>query len=67
MANEFAVILGKKSLDDPTFKGSWYDGFKKRWPAIHLAKPERLGLVRAKATSMEAMDKHFTELEKSLY
>jgi len=29
IANEFAVILGKKSGDDPTFKGSWYEGFKK--------------------------------------
>ena len=63
MAFEYAVILRKKSPNDPAFKGSWYQGFKKRWPEIHLAKPERLAIVRAKATSSESLDKHFSELE----
>ena len=60
MAFEYAVILRKKSPSDPTFKGSWYQGFKKRWPEIHLAKPERLAIVRAQATSSESLDKNFS-------
>lgn len=64
LAFEFAVAIGKKSSNDPTFKGSWYQSFKKRWPEIHLAKPEKLAIVRAKATSQESLDKHFQELEE---
>ena len=66
MAFEFAIIIGKKSTDDPSFKGSWYQGFKRRWENIHLAKPEKLALVRAKATSKESLDKHFEELSNTL-
>ena len=66
MAFEYAVVLGKKSAGDPTFKGSWFQGFKRRWPDIHLVKPEKLAIVRAKATSSESLDKHFEELEACL-
>ena len=63
MAFEFAIILGKKSQNDPSFKGSLYKGFKRRWPEMHLAKPERLSTVRAKSASKESLSTHFSGLE----
>ena len=47
----YAVIPNKKSPDDPHFKQSWHHGCVKRWPQVRLAKPEKLAIVRAKATS----------------
>ena len=62
-AFDYAVILNKKSPGDPTFKQSWYQGFIKRWPQIRLAKPEKLAIIRAKATSKEVLDAYFSDLE----
>ena len=65
IAFEYAVILGKKSTTDPTLKGSWSEGFKKRWRNIQLAKPEKLAIVRARATLQQAIDKHFVGLKQT--
>ena len=62
-AFDYAVILNKKSPDDPHFKQPWYHCFVKRWPQVRLDKPEKLAIVRAKATSKEVLDSYFSDLE----
>ncbi|MES9879448.1 MAG: helix-turn-helix domain-containing protein [Sedimenticola sp.] len=66
LASDYATSLGKKAANDPSFGQSWYTRFSKRWPTIHLAKPEKLSIVRAKATSEEVLRKYYTELDKVL-
>lgn len=67
LSTEFARSLGKKAEGDPSFKHSWYAKFVKRWPELHLAKTEKLAIVRAKATSQEVLDGYFSELEQVIH
>ena len=33
-----------------------------RWPELKIAKPQKLALLRAKATSREVLDQYYKEL-----
>ena len=50
-------------VPESTLRQSWYQGFIKRWPQIRLAKPARLAIIRAKATSKVVLDAYFNDLE----
>ncbi|XP_045213569.1 uncharacterized protein LOC123564232 [Mercenaria mercenaria] len=66
LATDYAKILQKKGPSDPEFSQSWYDGFITRHADLTLAKPQKLSLVRARATSEAVLDAYFKELDSVL-
>jgi len=63
LANDFAISLKIKSVADPPFAQSWFDGFKRRHPEITIAKAQKLNLLRARATSEPIIDQYFHDLK----
>ena len=63
LATDFAISRNKKRIDDPIFSQAWFEGLKRRWPAVRLAKPQKLSLVRAKSASKPVIEKYYNDLE----
>ena len=61
LANAYAKEE-KKTLQHPIGRG-WFRGFLRRWPAIGLITPQNLDMYRARATSAEAINKYYQQLE----
>ena len=61
MATEYAVCLGKRDKEHPlTFR--WYNGFMSRWPELKVLKPRGLEIQRAKATTVDCVNRYYSEL-----
>ena len=66
MATDFAISLNKKGDAGPPFGNSWFNGYKARHPQLTLTKPQKLSVVRAKATSGAVLQEYFTQLDLQL-
>ncbi|MEW8548101.1 MAG: hypothetical protein AB2693_31750 [Candidatus Thiodiazotropha sp.] len=62
MARDYAVSLGKDVQASDSLSNCWFYGFMQRWPELKIAKPQKLALLRAKATSREVLNQYYTEL-----
>ena len=62
LATDWAVCLGRKQATDQAFSPSWFSGFRRRNPNVTLAKPQKLSILRAKATSETTLSRYFEEL-----
>ncbi|KAJ8306526.1 LOW QUALITY PROTEIN: hypothetical protein KUTeg_017071 [Tegillarca granosa] len=51
--SEFAVACKKRNLSETPLSERWFYGFMKRWPDLHLSKPQKLSMIRAKSASKE--------------
>lgn len=65
MASDFAVSLGYRDRDHP-LSLQWYANFMSRWPDLKVLKPRGLQIQRAKATSIDNVNRYFVELEAIL-
>ena len=65
LATEYAIDLELRSRDNP-LSLQWYRSFIQRWPNLAVKKPRTLSLARAKATSEDAVNSYFLELDKIL-
>ncbi|KAH3800246.1 hypothetical protein DPMN_153877 [Dreissena polymorpha] len=63
LATDFAISLGKRKNSEPCLSADWFSGLKKKWPDIHVAKPQKLSLARAKASSPEVLEHYFSDLK----
>ncbi|KAH3720943.1 hypothetical protein DPMN_063855 [Dreissena polymorpha] len=63
LATDFAISLGKRKNSEPCLSADWFSGLKKRWSDIHVAKPQKLSLARAKASSPEVLEHYFLDLK----
>ncbi|KAH3698668.1 hypothetical protein DPMN_086214 [Dreissena polymorpha] len=63
LASDFVISLGKKSQSEPCLSADWFSGLQKRWPDIHVAKPQKLSLARAKASSSELLEYFLSDLK----
>ncbi len=50
LATDFALHLGKK-ISAEALSTKWLTGFLKRWPEMHMVKPQSLSTLRAKGAS----------------
>ncbi|KAH3694961.1 hypothetical protein DPMN_082407 [Dreissena polymorpha] len=64
LATDFAISLGKRKHSEPCRSADWFSGLKKRWPDIHVAKPQKLPLARAKASFPEVLEQYFSGPEE---
>ena len=62
MARDYAVSMGKNVQASDSLSNCWFYGFMQRWPELKIAKPQKLALLRAKATSREVLDQYYKEL-----
>ncbi|KAL4221864.1 hypothetical protein ACF0H5_020119 [Mactra antiquata] len=61
MATEYAISLEKRDKDHPlTFK--WFRGFMSRWPELRVLKARGLEIQQAKATTVQCVQRYYTEL-----
>lgn len=66
MARDFAISLGIPVKCETHMSSCWFYDFLKRWPELKVAKPQKLGFARAKATSSENLAKYYNELDNIL-
>ncbi|XP_052258629.1 uncharacterized protein LOC127863270 [Dreissena polymorpha] len=65
VASQFAVQLGKRTVDTP-LSMMWMKGFLKRWPEMRVVKPRTLDHVRAKMASEKMVSNFFESYQKCL-
>ena len=65
LATEFAIDLELRSRDNP-LSLKWFRSFIQRWPNLAVKKPRALSIAGAKATSVDAINSYFFELDKIL-
>mgnify|MGYP000140301650 FL=1 len=63
LATDFAISLKNKGDAEQPFGNSWFNGYKARHPQLILTKPQKLSVVRAKATLAAVLQEYFTQLD----
>ena len=61
MASDYAVALGKRTLDN-IYSMNWFYGFLKRWPELNVICPSHLSEKRARCANELCLNNYFVEL-----